>query len=162
VIRAFADTNNSGSQDPGEPSDVATKIWVLPVTTPGCEIRITNGGWIIAMNGDKANFGGNAKADADGNVTGEEEYQDRGPADPFNLHGDVTVIVCGRDGKSGTVFGENATIDGEGSHVYRLDVVDNGEGGSAAPDTYEIRIDNGYDSGNRPLKGGNIQVTRSS
>jgi hypothetical protein len=56
---------------------------VLPVTTPGCEIKITNGGWIIAMNGDRASFGGNAKADADGNVTGNEEYQDHGPAQPM-------------------------------------------------------------------------------
>jgi hypothetical protein len=40
----------------------------------------TNGGWIIAMNGDRTSFGGNAKADDDGNVTGQEEYQDHGPA----------------------------------------------------------------------------------
>jgi len=52
---------------------MASKIWVLPATTPGCEIKITNGGWIIADNPDRANFGGNAKADEDGNVSGEEE-----------------------------------------------------------------------------------------
>jgi Mg-chelatase subunit ChlD len=162
TIRAYADTNNNNNPDPGEPADVATKEWALPVTTPGCEIKITNGGWIIANNGDKSSFGGNAMADEDGNVTGEEEYQDHGPADPFNLHGDVMVIVCGSDGKSGTVFGTNATIDGAGPHVYRLDLVDNGEPGNKPTDTYQIRIDNGYDSGNQPLKGGNIQVHSSS
>jgi hypothetical protein len=29
-IAAFADTNNSGAQDPGEPGDTATKTWVQP------------------------------------------------------------------------------------------------------------------------------------
>jgi hypothetical protein len=44
------------------------------MTTPGCEIKITNGGWIIANNGDRANFGGNAKADENSNTSGNEEY----------------------------------------------------------------------------------------
>jgi hypothetical protein len=158
AIHAYADTNNNGTQDPGEPSDDATKTWILPVTTPGCEIKITNGGWIIANNTDQASFGGNAKADADGNVTGNEEYQDRGPVQPFNLHGNVLVIVCGTDGKSATIFGE-ATIDGSGSNIYRIDVTDNAEPGKGA-DTYRMRV-NTYDSGNQVLRGGNIQVHKS-
>jgi hypothetical protein len=157
TIRAYADTNKNGVQDPGEPGDVATKTWVLPVTTPGCEIKITNGGWFIADNRDQASFGGNAKADEDSNVTGNEEYQDHGPADPFNLHGNVLVIVCGTDGKSATIFGE-ATIDGAGSHIYRIDVIDNGEPGKN--DHYRMRVDT-YDSGDHTLKGGNIQVHKS-
>ena len=32
----------------GEPTGTATKTWVLPMSTPGCEAKITNGGWIIA------------------------------------------------------------------------------------------------------------------
>src|SRR5207302_7537150 len=58
VIMAFADTNNNGVQDAGEPSGAATKAWVLPVTTPLCTITITNGGWITAANGDMSTFGG--------------------------------------------------------------------------------------------------------
>jgi hypothetical protein len=161
VITAFADTNNDGDQDPGEPSGAATKTWVLPITTPGCVIKITNGGWIYAMNGDRSSFGGVAMADAEGNVKGEEEYQDQGPVDPFNLHGNVLVLVCGDDGKSGTIFG-TATIDGMGSHIYRIDVVDNSEPGNKPTDTYHIRIDKPYDSGNQPLQGGNIQVKRTA
>jgi hypothetical protein len=155
VINAYADTDNDNTQDPGEPSAVppATKTWVLPVTTPGCEIKITNGGWIIAMNGDRASFGGNAKADADGNVTGNEEYQDHGPAQPMNLHGNVLVIVC-NSATSATIFGE-ATIDGSGSHIYRIDVQDNGEPGRN--DRYRLRV-NAYDSGDQQLRGGNVQI----
>ena len=156
VINAYADTDNDNFQDPGEPSAVppAEKTWVLPVTTPGCEIKITNGGWITAMNGDRASFGGNAKADADGNVTGNEEYQDHGPATPFNLHGNVLVIVCNSP-TSATIFGE-ATIDGSGNHTYRIDVQDNAEPGKDA-DHYRMRVDT-YDSGDQMLQGGNVQI----
>ena len=162
VISAFADTDNDGTQDPLEPSDRATKAWVLPVSTPGCEIKITNGGWIIAQNGDRGSFGGNAKVDAAGNESGSEEYQDHGPAQPMNLHGNVLVVDCGADGRSGTIYGR-ATIDGAGSFLYRLQVVDNGEGSGSTADTYWIRVfETGYDSGNRPLRGGNVQVRRES
>jgi hypothetical protein len=159
LIEAFADLNGNTMQDPGEPFDTATKTWVLPVTTPGCEIIITNGGWIIAMNGDRASFGGNAKSDEDGNVSGQEEYQDHGPAQPFNLHGDPLVITCHpTDPTQATIFGD-ATIDGTGSYTFRIDVKDMAEPGRGA-DTYRIQIEGGYDSGNQTLQGGNVQVKK--
>jgi hypothetical protein len=155
VINAYADLDNDNTRDPGEPvAAPVTKTWVLPVTTPGCEIKITNGGWIIAANTDRASFGGNAKADEDGNVTGQEEYQDHGPVTPFNLHGNVLVIVCNPDG-SATIFGE-ATIDGDPGHTYRIDVEDNGEPGKGM-DTYRMQVDT-YDSGEQVLQGGNVQI----
>jgi hypothetical protein len=157
AIHAYADTNNNNMQEATEPFDDATKIWVLPVTTPGCEIKITNGGWIIAANLDRASFGGNAKADEDGNVTGNEEYQDHGPAEPFNLHGDVLVVVC-NSSTSATIFGD-ATIDGSGSNTYRIDVQDLGEPGKGV-DHYRMRV-NAYDSGDQILKGGNVQIHMS-
>ena len=157
AIHAYADTDNDSTQDATEPFDDATKAWVLPVTTPGCEIKITNGGWIIASNGDRASFGGNAKADEDGNVSGNEEYQDHGPAQPFNLHGNVLVVVC-NSMTSATIFGE-ATIDGSGSHTYRIDVQDLGEPGKGV-DHYRMRV-NAYDSGDQILRGGNVQIHRS-
>jgi hypothetical protein len=156
AIHAYADTDNDNTQDAGEPFDDAEKTWVLPVTTPGCEIKITNGGWIIASNGDKSSFGGNAKADADGNVSGNEEYQDHGPAQPMNLHGNVLVIVCDPNETRATIYGE-ATIDGAGTFLYRLIVEDNGEPGNGV-DKYWILVSNGYDSGNQILKGGNVQI----
>jgi len=159
AIQAFADDNpNNGTQDPGEPFDTAAKTWTLPVTTPGCEIIVTNGGWIIAANGDRANFGGNAKSDEDSNVSGQEEYQDKGPADPFNLHGEPLVITCGSDGTSATIFGQ-ATVDGAGSHDFRIDVRDLAEPGRGQ-DHYRIQVDTGYDSGDQILQGGNVQIHR--
>lgn len=49
------------------------------LSTPGCEIKINDGGWIIALNTDTATFGGNAKVALDGTSTGQQEYQDHGP-----------------------------------------------------------------------------------
>ena len=60
VISAYADTDGDSTQDAGEPSDTATKTWVVPASTPGC--KVTYGGRITAANGDKATFGGNAQA----------------------------------------------------------------------------------------------------
>jgi hypothetical protein len=78
--------------------------------------------------------------------------------DPFNLHGDVTVIVCdASDSTRATIFGD-ATIDGSGSHTYRLDVRDFAEPGKGL-DTYRMRVD-AYDSGEKTLEGGNIQIHR--
>jgi hypothetical protein len=158
VIKAVADANGNNTPEPTEPSAMASKVWILPVTTPGCEITITNGGWIIANNGDRADFGGNAKADADSNVSGQEEYQDQGPADPFNLHGTPTVVVCDTsDPTHATIFGD-ATIDGSGSHPFRIDVRDVAEPGKGV-DTYRMQVD-AYDSGEHTLEGGNVQIHR--
>jgi hypothetical protein len=152
AISAFADTNNNGTQDVGEPSDTASKSWVLPGSTPGC--KVTNGGRITASNGDKATFGGNAQADG---LSGQEEYQDHGPAESMNVHSiDITAVVCNTAGTSASIFG-TATVNGAGSFDFRIDVADNGEPGRN--DTYRIRLSNGYDSGVQTLAaGGNVQI----
>jgi hypothetical protein len=152
AISAFADTNTNGTQDTGEPGDTAAKTWVVPASTAGC--KVTNGGRITARNGDKATFGGNAKADG---LQGEEEYQDHGPAQDMNVHSiDITAVVCNAAGTRASIFG-TATVDGAGSFDFRIDVADNGEPGRS--DTYRMRMSNGYDSGVQTLaKGGNIQI----
>ena len=152
LITAYADTNGDNVKQVDEPSDTATKLWVLPSSTPGC--KVTYGGRIQAANGDKATFGGNAKADG---LQGEEEYQDHGTAADLNVHSlNVLAVVCSDDGKSASIFG-TATVNGSGSFDYRIDVTDNDEPG-AGSDTYRIRLSNGYDSGTRVLAGGNIQL----
>ena len=54
---------------------------------------------------------------------------------------------------TGSIFGQ-ATIDGSGSHAYRIDVQDGGKGVGK----YQIRLDTGYDSGNETLSGGQITI----
>lgn len=152
VIAAYADTNGDNTKQTTEPADTATKEWVLPSSTAGC--KVTYGGRITAGNGDKATFGGNAKATG---LQGEEEYQDHGSAADLNVHSlNVQAVVCSADGKSASIFGQ-ATVNGSGTYDYRIDVTDNAEPG-AGSDTYRIRLSNGYDSGTQTLEGGNVQL----
>jgi hypothetical protein len=154
TITAFADTDNSGAQNGTEPSDTAAKTWVLPGAGAGC--KVTYGGRITTSDGDKATFGGNAKGTG---PTGQEQYQDHGPAVDMNVHSiDVLAVQCSDDGISASIFG-TATIDGAGSVEYRIDVTDQGEPGSS--DTYRIRLGNGYDSGEQTLSGGNVQIHKA-
>ena len=158
VITAFADTDGDGTQDAGEPTGAAAKIWVLPVTTPLCEIIITDGGWIIANNGDKANFGGNAKSSESGATSGQQQFRDRGPAQPMRVNSiNVLAIVC--DGATEASIYGRATIDGSGSFFFRIKVKDVAEPG-AGQDTYWIILANGYNSGEHTLGGGNVQIHR--
>jgi hypothetical protein len=158
AITAYADTNSNNTQDAGEPSGAATKTWALPVTTPLCAITITNGGQITADNGDKANFGGNAKADAKGKTSGQEEYQDKGPVQRMNVHSiNVLAVVC-QGTTQASIYGQ-ATINGSGSFFYRINVQDLGEPG-VGKDTYWMLLQNGYNSGQHKLEGGNIQIRR--
>jgi hypothetical protein len=151
TITAFADTDLSGTQNGTEPSDTATKIWVLPGASEGC--KVTYGGRIETTAGDKATFGGNAKA---AGPSGQENYQDHGPVADIHVHSiDVLSILCSEDGTSASIFG-TAMVEGVGPVDYRIDVTDNGEPGSS--DTYEIRLSDGYDSGLQTLVGGNVQI----
>ena len=158
AITAFADTNDNGSQNPGEPNGAATKSWVLPVTTPGCEILIIDNGRITAANGDTAIFHGNARASATGATSGNQRYEDRGPAQPLTVEAiSVLAIVCGGTTQA-DIYGQ-ATIDGSGSFSYRISVKDLGEPGNGT-DTYSILLETGYSSGEQTLEAGNVQIRR--
>jgi hypothetical protein len=149
VITAYADTNTNSVQDSGEPSDTAAKTWVIPQSTPGC--KVTYGGRILAANGDKATFGGNAQVPP----KGQEQYQDHGPAADLNVHSiNVQAVTCSTDGTQASIFGQ-ATINGSGTFNYRIDLEDLGEPGTS--DTYRIRL-SGYDSGEQVLDSGNVQI----
>ncbi len=127
------------------------------VSTPGCEIKISDGGWIIAMNKDLATFGGNAKVSTSGISSGQQEYHDHGPLQPMTVNTiDVTAVVCSDDRTQASIFG-HATVDGDGSYEYEIDLTDNGEPGIT--DMYRIFIPGKvYDSGSQKLQGGNIQI----
>jgi hypothetical protein len=128
-----------------------------PASTPRCSV--TNGGQITADNGDRANFGGNARSDAAGDVKGAEDYRDHGPAQPQNVKSiRITALTCTQAGTQASIFGE-ATIDGSGTHAFEIDVQDLAESGKGV-DTYRIVLDTGYDSGLQQLEGGNVQTRK--
>jgi hypothetical protein len=154
-IHAFADANNDGTQDPTERSGDAAKTWTPPASTHLCQVTITDGGWIIANNTDRANFGGNAKVLADGTPQGQQNYQDQGPVQAMSVHSTTITATTCQDRTTASIFG-TATINGAGSFVFRIDVTDAGAGGSN--DTYGIMLETGYMSGQHQLGGGNITI----
>jgi hypothetical protein len=127
------------------------------VSTPGCEVNISNGGKITALNTDEATFGGNAKVSASGATSGQEEYQDHGPLQPMNVKAlTVQAVICDQDDMSAEIYGM-ASVDGMGEHEYRIKVHDGGEPGTN--DTYGILVpDVSYASGDQQLEGGNVQI----
>jgi len=127
------------------------------VSTPGCELKISDGGWIIALNADAATFGGNAKVTAAGVASGQQQYHDHGPLQPVIVNAiDVEAVVCNNSRTQASLFG-NATVNGSGSYEYEIDLMDNGEPG--INDSYRILIPLlPYDSGPQKLQGGNVQI----
>jgi Bacterial Ig-like domain (group 1) len=165
VIHAFADTDGHGTQDAPppplgkEPGDEATKTWIPPASTPGCEVKLTQGGRITTVDGDDATFAGNASVDAEGVATGQEEYQDHGPAAELDFHSlEIASVVCSEGGKEASIFGDG-TVAGSGDFGFRIRVRDEAEPGAGA-DVYGILIANGYASGDQTLAGGNVQIHR--
>ena len=129
---------------------------MVPASTPGCVVKLSDGGAIIAANGDRGTFGGNAQVTSNGGASGQEKYQDQGPVQPLNANStSVASVVCSSDKTQATLYGQ-ATINGSGSYTYRIVLQDNGSSGST--DAYGIRLSNGYDSGLQSLQNGNIDI----
>jgi hypothetical protein len=166
-IIAFADEDEDGQQDPGEPFGEATKVFVLPASTPG---QVTGGGYILNAAGlEKIAFGFNAQSNANENpssdVKGRCNVVDTTP-DPEVVDGvlignnthitclDVQTLV--QTPTHATFFGR-AEVDGEQT-TYRIDVDDLGEPGTG--DTFKIQTDSGYVAGG-PLTGGDIQIHKT-
>jgi hypothetical protein len=148
AIAAYADVDRDGVRDGDEPADTARKDWALPV---GEGRKVTGGGALTTAAGGRATFGGDAQPDP---PRGALSYADRGTSTTFRSS-TVTAIVS--DGVRAAIFG-TGVVNGV-TRRFRIDVVDNGEPGRN--DRYRIRFDNGYDSGDRPLDSGNIQVHRA-
>ena len=123
---------------------------------------MNDGGWIVAANGDKGTFGGNAQVDASGQIVkGSQEYTDHGPSALVHVKStEILAVVC--EGNRATIYGvAKATSDtlpyASGTFPFRVRVMDSGEPGR--DDTYGILVGNGYWSGDeRPLEGGNVQI----
>jgi hypothetical protein len=147
MINAFADTNNNGVQDSGEPAATATKAWVFPTsTTTG---QVTGGGHVLSPTATDVAFGFNAKSDDKG-VKGECTVVDPSGNVMVKCTDATTLVV---NGNTATIFG-NATVNGMAT-TYRIDVTDNGEPGST--DSFMIQTTSGYVAGG-VLVSGNIQI----
>jgi hypothetical protein len=146
LIRGCADNNRNGLADPTEPCGEATKIWMLPATTPG---QVTGGGWIEKLGGGRVSFGFNARSDGT-TVKGNCNLIDHAMSAHIKCLTVDSLVVAATHA---TFFGQ-ASIDGI-TTTYRIDVDDLGEPGTQ--DTFKIQTDSGYIAGG-VLAGGNIQI----
>lgn len=130
------------------------------VSTPGCEVKISNGGSITTLVvGDDATFGGNAKVSMSGATSGQQQYQDHGPIQPLRFKAlTVQAVICDEDDgvMSAEIYGMG-TVDGEGEFEYQIKLEDQGEPGTN--DRYGILVPGvPYASGYQQLDGGNVQI----
>jgi hypothetical protein len=127
------------------------------LSTPGCEIKISDGGTMTALNTDNATFGGNAKVSLSGVASGQQTYQDHGPIQPLTFKAlTVTAVICNDDRTEAEIHGLGS-VDGAGEYQYRITLKDAGEPGTG--DMYGIIIPGvGYASGDQRLEGGNVQI----
>jgi len=132
------DTDTDGIGDECDP---------FPGSTAGCKVTL---GGHIAIEGERATFGGNAQAKTLDEAAGELEYTDHGQALKLKS---LTVDSAVCSATEATIRGAG-TANGE-AVTYRIDVQDNGAGSA---DTYRIQLSGGYDSGVRTLSAGNVQV----
>jgi hypothetical protein len=150
VITAYADTNDNGMQDEGEPSGVATKTVVLPSSTLG---HATGGGKAlrnqVAGTTETISFGFTAKATAD-DLKGSCSAVDPIAGVGINC---LDVLAYRQFGNEATFYG-TAEQNG-GRTLYRITVIDNGERGTQ--DLFWIQTALGYSAGG-PVVEGNVQV----
>jgi hypothetical protein len=144
LIQAYADSNGSGVQDPGEPTASATKAFVLPVSTGGD----AHGGGRVDMPGiGRIAFEFHAKS------------QDLAHARCTVITANVTVQCLDATAlvitpTHATIFG-TATVNGVATN-YRIDADDLAEPG-AGRDTFTIQTDSGFVAGGT-IASGNVQI----
>jgi len=136
-ITAFADFDpEDGSQQASEPGDSASKTWLLAEGTP---CRVSNGGSIVAGNGDRASFAGIATQSSPSRVAGYERYRDQGPAPPRAARStELLTLSCAPDAGAASIFGR-ARAGSVGQVNFRIDVVDHGRPGRGR-DSYRILL----------------------
>ena len=165
------DTSNNPVATPcGAAGEISTVA--VPPSTAGC--AIDGAGKIVAANGDKArfvvDFGSKSGSDEElpGNV---QTYRDLGPTTAFNFMSTQNLAATCNDKKSGSIYG-TGLVNGTTPVSFIIDITtgsaeedssgNNDRESNHTPATYRLRLSNGYDSGVRNLKSGNISVHMES
>lgn len=120
-----------------------------PPSTAGA--KVTGGGWIAVLGG-KGTFGLTAQ-EKDGTPSGHLTYQDHGTLNRTVQSIAITSVVV--SGNCAQILG-TATVNGNGSFGFQVNVCDIGEPGKDS-DTFSINMSDGYTAAGT-LSGGNIQI----
>ena len=125
----------------------------VPPSTAG--FKVTAGGWITTVTGDKRTFGLTAKANAAGEPSGNLTYQDHGLLARTVKSTAITSVTRTGAGNCARILG-NARVNGAPGFGFQVDVCDNGEPGKDS-DTFSIVMSDGY-MASGTLGGGNVQL----
>ncbi|MGH9415789.1 MAG: post-COAP-1 domain-containing protein [Terriglobales bacterium] len=142
----------------GYPSTVT----LAPATTSACPVCrdfVTGGGWIIAPDGAKANFGVHGGL-RNGAYWGHLEYNDHGSAPPMMVKSTSITNYVVLSPSTREIDG-TAEVNGQDGYTFQVIVSDNDNGGEGPgpnhADTFSLKVSNGYAaSGN--LGGGDIEI----
>ncbi len=143
-ITAYADRNDSGSQDPDEPAAAPVgESWVLPKATAG---KVSGAGQIPSPSGHgRISFALEAKSGRHG-VRGNCEVVDPRAHTNVDCLNATDLVV---DGNEATIYGD-AKVD-HARTTYKLTVVD---GGRHSPDSFRIVTSSGYLAAGALMEGG--------
>jgi hypothetical protein len=147
LITGCADSAGNGSPGANDICGTATKVWMLPASTPG---QVTGGGRAPSLGGGEIAFGFNAQNQSTG-VKGNCNVVDQSVGVHLKCITVTNLIVAGTHA---AFFGQ-ASVGGVTTN-YRIDVDDLGEPG-AGRDTFKVQTDSGYVAGG-VLTAGNIQI----
>jgi hypothetical protein len=144
TIEAFADSDGSGTKDPGEPSDTASKKWE-PAANAGCEVE---GEGSLSAN-RKASFDFEAKLASTGLPKGKVVFRDRAAGLRFVSTEILSLIISGT---SATIQG-NGIVNGA-SVGFTLEVADLGR---TRLDSFKIEFTDGYTAAGT-IRGDGIEI----
>lgn len=124
-----------------------------------CDDFVTGGGWIMAADGAKANFGVHGGL-RDGKFWGHLEYNDHGSAPPMTVKSTSITNYQALSATTREIDG-TAEVNGEGGFSFQVIVSDNDSGGEGPgpnhADQFSLTVSNGYAaSGN--LGGGDVEI----
>jgi hypothetical protein len=144
-------TITATAQGGSNPSATATQQIVPPPSTDRCKVRYL--GRISLEGGRSAAFSGFALV-VGGDARGDQNYRDFGFGNGLRVESLSTDALSCAPG-SAVVLGQAKAQDGS-SVGYRIDLGD--ESGRGRLDRYRIRLGNGYDSGDRRLSSGSVDI----
>ena len=148
AIAAYADADADGVADPDEPGATAAATWVLPPSSPACDI--TDHGQIQAPSGATADLSLKAFSSAHEILKGKQTFAD--PGTGLTLDSTALVAIeCDAVTKRATIYGQ-AIVNGVSGFLFRVRLKE------GSPSTYALDVSNGYATGERPLTSGTVRV----
>ncbi len=118
---------------------------------PVCRDFVTGGGWILAPDGAKANFGVHGGI-RNGGFWGHLEYNDQGSAPPMMVQSASITNYIVLSATEREIQG-TAIVNGMAGYTFTVWVTDNGSG----VDSFSIQLSNGYQASGQ-MGGGNITI----